>query len=98
MPQNQLVIIHNYVKDELAELPSIVYFNNLYRHLGLPTVDAAYRRYERGTLGVRVREFGSRLGVLKIDLALFLTTGVAQEQPIIAKRKAKNPRGRKGLA
>lgn len=96
MSQNQSVAAHQFVKDELADLPSVVHFPLLFSHLGLPSVDSAYRRFERGTLGVRVRDIGGRLAVLKVDLAAFLVTGEKQEQPCLTKKKIKNPHGRKG--
>ncbi len=98
MSENQSVEAHQFIRDELADLPSIVYFPILFKHLGLKSVDAAYRRFERGTLGVCVRDIGGRLAVLKVDLATFLTNGEPQEQPRLSKKKIKNPNGRKGKA
>lgn len=96
MSTNQTDAAHQFIKDELADLPSIVHFPILFPHLGLASVDTAYRRFERGTLGVRVRDIGGRLAVLKVDLAAFLATGEQQEQPRLAVKKIKNPYGRAG--
>lgn len=87
--------IHSIIIQQLAELPPIIFFDLLYPVLGLPSIDAARRRYNRGTLGVRVREFGKKLGVLKIDLAIYLSNGVPQEQPKL-QRPARNPKGING--
>jgi hypothetical protein len=95
---NQSVEIRESIRRDLEDLPGVVYFPILFIHLGLPTVDAAYRRYERGTLGVRVRDIGGRLAVLKVDLQLFLSDGLRQKQEKIRLGKPKNPHGRKGKA
>jgi hypothetical protein len=96
---NQSVVIPESIRKDLESLPGILTFQMLFPHIGVASVDAAYRRYERGTLGVRVRDFGGRLGVLKLDLSTFLATGEPQEQPKLTKRgEPKNPFGRKGKA
>lgn len=98
MHKNQSVVIPESVQRDMQDLPGIIYFPVLFPILGLPTLQCAYRRFERGTLGVRVCEFGSRLGVLKLDLATYLTNGEKQDQPRINRGKPKNPAGRFGKA
>jgi hypothetical protein len=98
MSENQLVAIQESTRRDLENLPGVIYFPVLFTHLGLPTVDSAYRRYERGTLGVRVRNIGNRLACLKVDLLIFLNDGLSQPQEKIRLGKPRNPNGRKGKA
>jgi hypothetical protein len=98
MSNNQSVVIPESTQKDMDGLPGILSFQHLYGPLGLKTVAAAYRRFERGTLGVRVGEYGGKLGVLKLDLALYLATGQTQHQPPIKKRDVRNPVGRFGKA
>lgn len=92
----QLIEIPEAIRKDLESFPGILYFPLLFPLLGLPSVSAAYRRYERGTLGVRVHDFGGRIGVLKHDLAIFLTNGEPQSQDELKRREPRNLHGRKG--
>lgn len=76
--------------------PAVLDFGELAQHLGLKTRTSVARQFERGTLPVRVILVGSGYGVLLVDLILFLTTGLRQEQQKIERRKPRNPHGRFG--
>lgn len=97
--QNQLVVQSNelpaHIVDQLALLPAICNFSHVAPFFGITAAGVA-RRYERGTLGVRVIHSGGGLAILISDLAKYLSNGIKQEQPPLPVRAPRNPYGRHG--
>lgn len=96
---NQLIVQNNelpaHIVAQLVLLPAVARFSHVAPFFDVSSAAIA-RRYERGTLGVRVIEVGGRLGVLVSDLAKFLLDGIPQEQPPLPVRAPRNPYGRHG--
>ena len=84
-----------FLEKRFESLPGVLSFAQVATFFGI-SADGVARRFERGTLHIRVVPNGGGLGVLAADLAKFLVDGIPQEQPPIKRRLARNPFGKVG--